>query len=111
VRVVEIVPVRVVEMVPVAVVEIVPVRVVEIVPVFVVEIVPPLAKVGADIARTNVAAKTRGLRFFIVLLLVAWTSGVTWSARRFRLLSHSFGPTAKQITYFGSNAFQRTCQT
>jgi hypothetical protein len=71
VRVVEIVPVRVVEIVPAAVVEIVPVLVVEMVPVLVVEMIPPLARAGADMARTNIVDHTIDLRFFIGLLL--WT--------------------------------------
>ena len=70
VRVVEIVPARLPEAVPMAVVEIVPVLVVEMVPAFVVEIVPPLAKLGADIARTNIMDHMTDLMFFIVLLLV-----------------------------------------
>ena len=74
VRVVEIVPVR---LVPAAVVEIVPALVVEMVPVLVVEMVPPLAKTGADIARTNVVEQMINLTFFIVLLLVTETSGVS----------------------------------
>jgi len=65
-RVVEIVPARLLETVAAAVVEIVPVLVVEIVPVFVVEMVPPLAKAGADMARTNIVDHTMDLRFFIV---------------------------------------------
>ena len=69
--VVEMVPVLVVEMVPVLVVEMVPVLVVEIVPVLVVEMVPDFAKVGADIAITNIVDHTIDLRVFIVLLLVA----------------------------------------
>ena len=70
-RVVEIVPARPAETVPTAVVEIVPVLVVEMVPAFVVEIVPPLAKAGADIAKTNITDHITDLKFFIVLLLVA----------------------------------------
>jgi hypothetical protein len=69
VRVVEIVPVRVGEIVPV--VEIVPVLVVEMVPALVVEMIPPLARAGAEMARTNIVDHTMDLRFFIGLLL--WT--------------------------------------
>ena len=65
-RVVEIVPARPPETVPTAVVEIVPVLVVEMVPAFVVEIVPPFAKVGADIAKTNIMDHMTDLAFFIV---------------------------------------------
>ena len=64
------VPRRLLEGVPTAVVEMVPVLVVEMVPVLVVEMVPDLAKVQADIARTNNVADTMDLRFFIVLLLM-----------------------------------------
>lgn len=96
IRVVEIVPVLVVEMVPALVVEIVPVLVVEMVPALVVEMMPPLANVGTDMARTNIVDHMMDLRFFIVLLLVLETSGVIWSARGFRLLSHSFGPTSNK---------------
>ena len=71
----EIVPPRLLEGVPTAVVEIVPVLVVEMVPVLVVEMVPDLAKVQADIARTNNVADAMDLRFFIVLLLMAEVSG------------------------------------
>ena len=97
-RVVEMMPVRVVDIVPLrlvpaAVVEMVPVLVVEIVPVLVVEMVPDFANVGADIARTNIVDHMTNLMFFILLLLVTRTSGVIWSVRRFRPLSHSFGPT------------------
>ena len=73
-------PVLVVEIVPVLVVEIVPVLVVEIVPVLVVEMVPLFAKVGAVIARTNIVDHMIDFTFFIALLLVVQTSGVTWSA-------------------------------
>ena len=73
-------PARVVEMVPAAVVEMVPVLVVEMVPVLVVEIVPLFAKVGAVIARTNIVDHMIDFTFFIALLLVVQTSGVTWSA-------------------------------
>jgi len=66
VRVVEIVPARLPDPAPTAVVEIVPVLVVEMVPVFVVEMVPPFAKVGADIARTNIMDHMIDLTFFIV---------------------------------------------
>jgi hypothetical protein len=47
-----------------------PVRVVEMTPVLVVEMTPVFAIVGADIAKTNVAAQRMGLIAFIVLLLV-----------------------------------------
>ena len=80
VRVVEIVPLRVVEMVPAAVVEIVPVLVVEMVPVLVVEMVPLFAKVGAVMAKTNIVDHMIGFTFFMALLLVIQTSGVTWTA-------------------------------
>ena len=56
---------------------IVSVFVAEIVPVFVAEIVPDLAKVVAEKATTNIPAKAMDLTFFIVLLLVIETSGVT----------------------------------
>ena len=76
------VPVRVVEIVPVlpfedpiAVVEIVPVLVVEMVPVLVVEIVPVFAKVVAERLMANTAAQATGLKFFIVLLLLAERQG------------------------------------
>jgi hypothetical protein len=76
VRVVEIVPVRLLELVPVAVVEIVPVVVVEMVPALVVEIVPVFARLVAETAITKIAAQTIGFKVFIVLLLVAKSSGV-----------------------------------
>ena len=76
IAVVEMMPVRVVEIVPVRVVEMVPEAVVEIVPVLVVEIVPVLARVVADTVNARVAAHTMYRNVFIILLLVAETSGV-----------------------------------
>jgi hypothetical protein len=66
-------------MTPVRVVEMTPVRVVEMTPVLVVEMTPVFAIVGADIAKTNVAAQRMGLIAFIVLLLVFNRQGM-WSA-------------------------------
>jgi hypothetical protein len=63
VRVVEIVPVR---LTPAAVVEIVPVLVVEMVPALVVEMSPDFARVGADIATTNIVDHRVNLTVFIV---------------------------------------------
>ena len=85
--------VEVVEIVPVLVVEIVPVLVVEIVPVFVVEMVPDLAKVVAEIARTNVIVQKIDASFFIVLLLVIQMSGVTGRPEDFARRAHLFRPT------------------
>jgi hypothetical protein len=48
-------------------------------PVLVVEMTPVFAIVEADIAKSNVAAQMMDLRFFIVLLLMLNSRGVTWS--------------------------------
>jgi len=83
VLVAEMVPVPVAEMVPVPVAEMVPVPVAEMVPVLVAEIVPDLGNAVAEKATTNMPAKAIDLTFFIILLLLVSTSGVTWSALRF----------------------------
>jgi hypothetical protein len=64
------IPLLVVEIIPLLVVEMIPVLVVEMIPVLVVEMIPDFAKVGADIARTNIVQNMVNLTVFIVLLLM-----------------------------------------